>query len=222
MVITPGMKKRKEARRIKRVMLCDCRRHRLSQQSPQERMPSTVAVWDSGSQGNFTDPCSLVLWIPLRYLSSSIPISQKSRIDTNLPAAWITIKLPHGQSGPCSPHAVYPAPLSIEGDITSEAPWGIRLESNLSKEEGVHCDGCYIWDMQNWQMLSLCLCSSGNFFQRAWARDLSFSVDYMVFLTGCFLTPLSFEGGDCLGSLLSLLVFYLILRSVYNNPLTFI
>lgn len=64
---------------------------------------STVAVWDSGSQGSFTDPCNLVLGIPLRYLRSSIPISQKSRIDTNLPAAWMTIKLPHGQSGPCFP-----------------------------------------------------------------------------------------------------------------------
>lgn len=103
MVITTGMKEERKTEKIKLVMLCDCRRHRLSQQSPQERMPSTVAVWDSGSQGSFTDPCNLVLGIPLRYLRSSIPISQKSRIDTNLPAAWMTIKLPHGQSGPCFP-----------------------------------------------------------------------------------------------------------------------
>lgn len=60
MVLAIEMKKEKEPEIIELVVLC-AGEGRLSQQSLKESIHSPGAVWGSGSQRSFRDPCNLVL-----------------------------------------------------------------------------------------------------------------------------------------------------------------
>lgn len=208
MVITIGMKKERKPERIEQVLLCDCRRPGWVSRVCRK---GCSAQWLAGIVGAKASQtlCNLVFWIPLRYLSSSIPIAQNSRIDTDTPATWMTIKLPHRTVRTLLPSRYTPCPhFLLKVTLHWKAPWGVGPDLNPAflKEEGTCCAGLYIWDMQNWQRLSLCLCFPGNSFQRkmllacvpkAWAGDASFWMNYMLFFISCFLTHLSLEGDDC-------------------------